>query len=361
MTTAQISTAPITAGLAGARDDEPEDLPRWVFLHALRVTLGRTPVWLTVSGIFALLALAPALTTFAWFDGVLQHRYEPGSLVRALDETFRLDQRAGRSLLNSANGSVGSVLALLAMLVGAFTAGGWLQIFLERTHGHSLLRFFYGGARHFFRFTRVLLLSLLSLHLLGWVLYGTPWKWLVLELAFSLPDGDLQALGSELTARKIGFLQDGLYALGFALLLAWGDYTRTRMSVHDTRSAVWAGLCAWTTLIAHPVRALRPLLVLWIAEAALLFVIGQMVEHWNAELGPQSTKLGVLALLALGLAALVWRSITRAARYAACVQVTKAVVRPLARPDPWKRSVGGPGGPRYPIETIDGDEYGVSL
>jgi hypothetical protein len=33
-------------------------------------------------------------------------------------------------------------------------------------------------------------------------------------------------------------------------------------------------------------------------------------------------------------------------------------VRPLARPDPWRRSIGGPGGPRYPI---DGDDYGVAL
>jgi hypothetical protein len=31
----------------------------------------------------------------------------------------------------------------------------------------------------------------------------------------------------------------------------------------------------------------------------------------------------------------------------------------LSRPDPWKESIGGPGGPRYPLE--EGDEYGVAL
>jgi hypothetical protein len=34
------------------------------------------------------------------------------------------------------------------------------------------------------------------------------------------------------------------------------------------------------------------------------------------------------------------------------------VVTPILRPDPWKDSVGGPGGPRYPI---GGDEHLVQL
>ena len=54
-----------------------------------------------------------------------------------------------------------------------------------------------------------------------------------------------------------------------------------------------------------------------------------------------------------------------AARYHAAVQVSRDVVTPIARPDPWKSSVGGPGGPRYPIETGEpgdaADEYAVSL
>ena len=38
--------------------------------------------------------------------------------------------------------------------------------------------------------------------------------------------------------------------------------------------------------------------------------------------------------------------------------VSREVVRPISRPDPWKRTLGGPGGPRYPI---GGDEYSVSM
>jgi len=336
-------------------------LPRWVFLHAVRVTVGRTPVWVTATALLALLALAGALPWFTWFDSSLAHRYEPGALVRGLDETFRFDHRASRGAMDAGASSLGGVLALLAMLVGAFTAGGWLQVFLEHTEGHSVLRFFYGGSRYFFRFLRVLLLTLLMLHLLGWLVTGAPWKWLVLDNCFGLSDGDLGALPSELTARKIVFLQDGLLAFGTAIVLAWGDYTRTRLAAHGTQSALWAGLCSWTLLFAHPIRSLRPLFFLWLAEAGVLMIAGNINGRLDATLGPDSTKLTVFAMLALGLCALVWRSITRGAHYSVCAQITRSLVRPLARPDPWKRSVGGPGGPRYPIEVGDGDEYGVSL
>jgi len=63
-------------------------------------------------------------------------------------------------------------------------------------------------------------------------------------------------------------------------------------------------------------------------------------------------------LCATVIAALVWRVILRGARYHAAVQVSREIVRPIARPDPWKKTLGGPGGPRYPI---GGDEYAVSM
>jgi hypothetical protein len=336
-------------------------LPRWVFLHAVRVTVGRTPVWITASALLVALALVGAVPWFGWFDSALAHRYAPGSLVSGLDETFRFDHRASRGAMEAGASSLGGVLAFLAMLVGAFTAGGWLQVFLEHTEGHSVLRFFYGGSRYFFRFLRVLLLTLLMMHLLGWVLTGAPWKWLVLDKCFGLSDGDLSTLGSELTARRIVLLQDGLLALGTAFVFAWGDYTRTRLAAHGTQSVVWAGLCSWTLLFAHPIRALRPLFFLLLVEAGVLQLAGELNDRLDALLDPNPTKLTVFAMLALGLCACVWRSITRGAHYSVCAQITRSLVRPLARPDPWKRSVGGPGGPRYPIETADGDEYGVSL
>lgn len=342
------------------RDQDPREpeLPRWIFLHALRVTLGRTPVWAVAAGVMVLLAAASALPWLAYYRATIDQAYEPGSLLAGFDETFRFDHRELRGSADAAASGLGGVLALAAMLFGVFGAGGWLQVFLEHTQGESVRRFFFGGARFFFRFLRVWLLTLALLQLLGWLLYGAPWEWLVLDVFFGLAKPDLHELASEATARRIVFAQDGLFFFGTALLLAWGDLTRTRLAAHGTRSAVWAGLCTIALIVARPLRSLRPLALIWIVEAALLWIAWELTEELDSWLSPESSAWPVVGLFAIGLAIHVGRTITRAARYSACVLVTRDNVRPLPRPDPWKHSIGGPGGPRYPI---DGDEYGVSL
>jgi hypothetical protein len=68
--------------------------------------------------------------------------------------------------------------------------------------------------------------------------------------------------------------------------------------------------------------------------------------------------LGTLFLLLIGQLVLIWRLIVRGARYYAAIEVSRDVVRPIARPDPWKKSIGGPGGPRYPLGE---DEYNTSI
>jgi hypothetical protein len=327
-------------------------------LLALRITLGRAPLWLLTAAFTVLLALVAAAPWLAGMRQLLGQRYAPGALIRGLDEVFRFDTRLSRGALEASTSSSGAALALVAMLAGAFTAGGWLQVFLERTEGHSLRRFFYGGSRYYFRFLRVLLLTLLSLHLAGWLLYGKPWDVLVHGLLYGAPDGELEVLSSESTVRQIGWVQDGLYLALFALILVWGTYTRTRLALHDTSSAVWAGLCSWAMLVVHPVRTLRPMLVLLALESAVLLGVGWLTQRVQAALGPPGYWTPVLALFGLTLLAILWRSIVRGASYHAALSVSARIVRPLARPDPWAESFGGPGGPRYPL---GGDEYGVSL
>jgi hypothetical protein len=63
-------------------------------------------------------------------------------------------------------------------------------------------------------------------------------------------------------------------------------------------------------------------------------------------------------MLALVLASLALRVVLRGARYHAAVGVSRQVVTPILRPDPWKDAVGGPGGPRYPIGD---DEHRVQF
>ena len=219
------------------------DPSRYTFLKATQRALRRPALWITTALVTSLLALVAALPWLAWFREVLDHHYEPGSLLRGLDETFRFDQRESRAVLEESTRGVGAVLALLAVLFGAFSAGGWLQVLLERTEGNSLRRFFYGGARYFFRFLRVLVLTLLSLQLLSFLVYGMPWERLVHGLLLGVDD--LEELVSERTARQVVLAQDTLFFLATTLLLVWGDYTRARLALHDGVSALWAGICTW--------------------------------------------------------------------------------------------------------------------
>jgi hypothetical protein len=346
-----------------SRDDALATEPkrRAVSLEALRVTLGRAPVWCIAWAFELLLALAPAIAWGAWMSSTTAHRYAPRSLLGELDTVFRFDQRRALGLVDESNARTGAVLALIAMLAGCFTAGGWLQVFLERTEGHSLRRFFWGGARYFWRFVRVLVLTILSLALLDYLVYGAPWNVAVLHWMCHVPAADyekLETLTSERSVFAIHFAQSSVYALLFTLVLVWGDYTRTRLALHDTMSAVWAGLCTWFTLVRHPLKTLAPMLWLGAIELAIVAVAGAFSHRIDADLGAHASLLGAVFLLVIGALALLWRVILRGARYHAAVQVSREVVSPLARPDPWKESFGPPSGPRYPL---GGDEYGMSL
>jgi hypothetical protein len=329
-----------------------------VFVGALRTTLGRTPIWLLCWAVPLVLALVLAVPWRGFYAGVLEHRYEPGSVMAWMDEGFRFDHREELASLRTSTAGIAAALAFVVMLFGVFSGGGWLQVFLERTQGHSLRRFLWGGARYFWRFARVWLLTLASLALLTWVLHGWPWK-MVTKLLFGAVDGDLEVLASERSVVAVTWVQDGLYGLGVALLLAWGDYTRTRLALQDTRSAVWAGLCTWGLFLLHPLRTLRPMFVLLALEAALVLGLGSLARGVDRGLSPESGTGTLLMLFLLGQAVLLWRGIVRGARYHAAAQVSKRLVPPLAQPDPWATRVGGPGGPQYPIDTTD--DYGVSV
>jgi len=334
---------------------------RPVWIEALRSALGRPPVWLVVWGLEVVLAIAPALLFHAWLGDAIRNRYEPGSLFRDLGEPFRFDHRIQSAILDDATGRLGSVVVLLATLVGIFSAGGWLQVFLEPTRGHSLQRFFLGGARYFWRFFRLAIVTLLLLSLLTWLVHGWAWNTIALEWILGVPADDagrLETLSSERTVFLVRGARETLYALGFALLLVWGDYSRARLALHDTSSAVWAGLCTAVSMLRHPVKTLRPMVGLLLVEGALVLAAGLLARSIERGIGGGVGLGGVAALLGIGQLVLMWRIVLRGSRYHAAIQVSREVVLPIARPDPWRGSLGPPGGPRYPL---GGDEFGMSL
>jgi hypothetical protein len=327
----------------------------------LRSAFGRPPIWLVAWALGSLLALAPALLMQGWMQSTLAHRYEPGALFGNLDTTFRFDHRAETELLDASTGSLGAALVVLAILIGIFTSGGWLQVFLEPTRGHSLRRFFLGGARYFWRFFRLAFLTVLVLSVWTWIVQGPAWDKLILETMLGIPAGDfrrLETLPSGRTAFLVRGCRESVYAVGFALVLAWGDFARARLALHDTSSALWSGLCTAFTIVRHPVKTLWPMTGLLVVEAAIVVVAGAFARLVEARIGQGSGLGSVALLLGIGQLVLIWRVVIRGARYHAAVQVSRAVVLPIARPDPWKATVGPPGGPRYPL---GGDEFGMSL
>lgn len=339
-------------------DEDPIGPRPAVWWAALRTTVGRAPLWTLCWLVTLLLAMVVAAPWPGAFAEMLAQRYEPGSLRAWLDEGFRFDQREALASLRGATAATAAGAGLLVMLFGMFSAGGWLQVFLERTRGHSLGRFLWGGTRYFWRFARVWGLTLVTLAAWTWLWHGWPWK-AVLGLVFDARKGDLEVLSGEDVALRVTWFQEGAYALGVALVLVWGDYTRTRLALQDTRSALLAGLCTWGLLVLHPLRTLRPFLLLFLLEAGLLFLLGREARELERGIGPDTGTGTLWALVALGQVALLLRCLLRAARYHAAAQVSKALVPPLAQPDPWASRVGGPGGPQYPIDTAD--EYGVSI
>ena len=255
--------------------------------------------------------------------------------------------------LRDATGQTTSALAALMLLLGVFFAGGWLQVFLERTEGHSVSRFLVGGVRYFWRFLRVFLLVALLLVAGSYLIYGELWSEHVLERLFGLDGGKLEAAANERVARRLTWLQDGLFALWFAGVLTWADYVRTRLAFLQSRAVLWTGLATFFSILFRPITTLRPLVALLLIEALVVLGLGYLSAALNHGMDPDEGLGRVALLFVLGVVVILWRTVVRAARYHACVSVIRTIVEPLGVDDPWENTVGGPGGPRYPVGEED--------
>lgn len=305
-------------------------------LASIQSALARPASWGAVWAVEFALASLPALAWFQWLRSTIDHHYAPGELFGDLGTVFRFDQRAGIGQLEAASGQIAALLAVLFMLLGAFAAGGWLSLFLSSTPERGLRPFLAGGARFFGRFARVWVLSILLLALATWLVRGAPWNRIVLGGVLGVPASDFEKLET-LSSERTVFLLRGVQALAHALLVAlvlvWGDYARTRLALFDTRSALWAGVESAFFLVANPLRALAPMLGVFLFEVAFVVVLGIVSNAIEAGV---SDLHEVLVLFLLGQLALGWRIVLRGARYHAAVAVSHAHVRPIAKPDPWR-------------------------
>ncbi|MBK7878531.1 MAG: hypothetical protein IPJ77_22980 [Planctomycetes bacterium] len=312
------------------------DARRISVLGALQAALSRPAVWGSVWAVEFALAAIPATIWFGWLQSTVDHRYAPDELFGDLGTVFRFDQRAELGQLESSAALASAVLALLFMALGAFAAGGWLTLFLSGTRERGLRPFLAGGARFFGRFARVWVGTLLLLAFVSWLARGAPWNHAVLGGLLGVPSSDferLETLSSEETVFFVRGAQAVVHALLVALVLAWGDFTRTRLALFDGRSALWAGLASAAMLARHPLRSLAPGAGLFLFEVAVVTLLGWLAHRIEARIGGVGE---VAVLLVLGQLVLAWRIVLRGARYHAAVAVTHALARPPAKPDPWR-------------------------
>ena len=327
-----------------------------VFLRSLNGAIGRTAVWVSCWLLFEVLALTVAMGWFDWMSSAVGNNYAPGALLADLGANFRIDHGAEIRATSGYAAELGAMLAFLALIFGAFTGGGWLQVVLERTEGRSVRRFFSGGARFFWRFLRLMFVQMLLLAFFGWLIYETPWNELVLSRWLGVPESDysrLESLDSEALVRQLGWVQDGLFALLFCLISSGSLYARTRIALHDTNSALWAALCTVATMFRNPILTLRPLALLFLIDLAVIFCCGQVLSSLEAGLDAETGFATIAIIFGVGRLAVAARHLTRGARYYAAAYVSRDLVRPISKPDPWKESIGGPGGPRYPLGEDD--------
>ncbi len=330
-----------------------------VFLRAFAGAALRVPLLFICWLVPLLFAAVLAYGFVDWFDETAAHRYEPGSLRASLDAVFRFDQGKALGALRDNAARAAVPILFLMMLWGVFSAGGWLQVLLDNKKGRSLRRFLVGGAKHFWRFLRVWILTLLVLSLVTWLCFGWPWEGLLLETILGLKGGKLELLESESCVLALSWTQAGVHALLFALTLSWADYTRTRLALLGSRSALWSGLCTAFLILRHPVRTLRPALLIFLVEFLAVWFLGGLSWRWSTEFGADAGTTQLLMILGLGQALMIFQTIARAARYHAAVALSQVFVPPASSPDAGAKRIGGPGGPQYPID--DAEDFAISL
>lgn len=345
-----------------------------LFLRAMRAAFLRPKLWGATWLVLLLLSLVLAMQTHGAVSQMVGNRYASSDAARDLDpslsspteglsEMFRQDHRGALSALDSSISQGSSVLALIVLLFGVFAAGGWLQVTFEQPDRQTLRRFGFGGARYFGRFLRVAILMLLALSFVHWIYFGDPWQRLVYGAILDVPKSDwktLETLDFETEVVRLAWIQEGLFTLAFAKVLAFGIYTRTRLALRDSRSVLGAAIATAFTMMRHPIQTMRPLALLLLVEAAMVIgFFGWWMKTINGRFENDPNGWHVLAMFGVGQLAIIFRQVTRGAYYHAAGRVSQALILPTERrPDPWAQTIGGPGGPQYPVSD---DGYHVTV
>lgn len=151
-----------------------------------------------------------------------------GSVVRSVGSFFT-DLIFGLKVVPSHFGIL-SLLALLYAVVNSFVGGGFIGMY-AREHRSSFTDFLTDGAKHFGRFFRLSLMSVIFYALF----FGIVMSW----VNSSIPSWT-QSDPSEMTPYRFYMVRNALFAVLLAIFMMCHDYAKIRIVVDDRMSSILA-------------------------------------------------------------------------------------------------------------------------
>jgi len=324
------------------------------------VRAARRPIaWTFGSAVVIGMSLVASLPVYRWFADTTENRYAPGAQLHGLDVNFRTDHAGGLDQLWRTVGTSADWMMVVAVLIGVFSAGGWLRTLADPDARGARRLFYAGGARYFWRFLRLAVLVIVLVGALGSLLFheaSVAWQ---NEVLGGWPGGKTELSESERSVVWLEWARHAVHLVGFALVVAWAIFVRTRIVLQNANSVVVAGAKTLWLIVRHPFAFLGPLALLTAFEFLLLLGLGGAAKLVQSGLAADGSLWRIVGLFALSGLALALREILDGARYAAALEASRGYVRPTAI-DPWSDRIGGPGGPQYPLGTAD-DDYSIAV
>jgi hypothetical protein len=312
-------------------------------------------------GAFAVagMSLVTSLPVYRWFADTIKNKYEPEALLHHLDVNFRTDNAAGLDQLLRTVGTSADWMMVVAVLIGVFSAGGWLRTLADPDAKGARRLFYAGAARYFWRFLRLAVVVVVLAGILGTLLFhdaSIAWQ---NEVIGGWPGGKSELSDSERSVVWLEWGRNAVHLVCLALLMAWAIFVRTRIVLQNASSVVAAGAKTLWLMVRRPFAFLAPLALLTGLEFLFLLASGGIARLFQSGFETDASLWRVFALFLLGAVVLCIREIFDGARYAAALEASRGHVRATAI-DPWSNRIGGPGGPQYPLGTPD-DDYSIAV
>jgi len=296
-------------------------------VEGLRAAFRCRRVLLALALVNLAMALAVVVPIGRAWNSVMGHQFDSAALAQQWD--WALGGDLARSFPGMAGRGAGVLAATVffSWVLGAFVAGGWLEIFHAYEGRPGLRRFCTGAGSTYGRFLRLGVVNLIAFALVGWMLRGGGWD---MFQAFWWGSQDKADLNTEWMAEGLSWLQSAAYLGAISAVLVASDLAKVGCIVRGGRSMVAAFVRGLRIASVHPGRAFG---VVWTIYAIEIGVAWVMARVWIS-LSPAAVSWwGILALFVLAQIWMMLRCGLRGARLAGLYRIWQDA-QPTATPVP---------------------------